>query len=64
MGAYRFVIGFNNEELSVTSISVFDLFNTENHLVDYLLKLDYIDFNKINLYEKDKTFVLFSKDWQ
>ncbi len=76
-GAYRLVIGLNNAEVRVAS--VFDPFNTEVHLADDLLKPDYVDFrfNKISLdekgtlikriylmLEKDKTFVLLSKDWQ
>jgi hypothetical protein len=76
-GAYRLVIGLNNAEVRVAS--VFDPFNTEVHLVDDLLKPDYVDFhfNKISLdkkdklikriylmLEKDKTFALLSKDWQ
>ncbi|QKQ24648.1 hypothetical protein HUE58_06015 [Candidatus Ruthia endofausta] len=76
-GTYRLVIGLNNAEVRIAS--VFDPFNTEVHLAGDLLKSNYVDFhfNKISLdekeklikriylmLEKDKTFVLLSKDWQ
>ncbi len=76
-GAYRLVIGLNNAEVRIAS--VFDPFNTEVHLANDLLRVEYVDFhfNKISLNEKDKlikriyktleedkTFALLSPDWQ
>ena len=76
-GTYRLVIGLNNAELRVAS--VFDPFNTEVHLMNDLLKREYLEFNfnKINLHDKDQlikriykmletdqTFTLLSSEWQ